>query len=159
AQDIVELQLGLNGHIDALNRGEIERCADSRAFGTRAIVPTNIDDQRVIEFAQVFNGLDHPANLMIRVGGVGTEYFRLVGVHLLLSRIERVPLRQEIRPGSELGIRRNNTELLLVSKNLIAHCVPAHVEFAFHLRDPFRSWMMRRMRTTWHIVEEKRLLW
>src|SRR4029453_13474801 len=62
------------------------------------------------------------------------------------------------RPGGGLGIRRNNTELLLISKNLIAQFVPAHVEFAFHLRDPFRSWMMRRVRTTGHVVEEKRLL-
>ena len=54
------------------------------AFSTRAIIPANIDDQGVIEFAQVFNGLNHPANLMVRVGGVGAEYFRLVGVHLLL---------------------------------------------------------------------------
>src|SRR4029077_11802420 len=95
---------------------------------------------------------------MVRVGSIGTEYFRLVSVHLLLSRIERVPFRQEVRPGSELGIWRNNTELLLVSKNLIAQFVPAHVEFAFHLRDPFRSWVVRRMRTSWHIVEEKGLL-
>src|SRR4029077_8416718 len=110
------------------------------------------------EFAQVLNGLNHPANLMVRVGGVGTEYFRLVSVHLLLSGIERVPLRQEIRPGSQLGVWRNNTELLLVGKNLIAQVVPAHVEFAFHLRDPFWSWVVRRVRTAGHIVEEKRLL-
>src|SRR4030095_12428694 len=96
---------------------------------------------------------------MVRVGSIGAEYFRLMSVHLLLSRIERVPLRQTIGPGSELGIWRNNTELLLVSKNLIAQVVPAHVEFAFHLGDPFRSGVVRRVRTSWHIVEEKGLLW
>src|SRR4029450_9229130 len=122
--------------IDGLDRGEIERCADSRTFGARTIVPTDIDDQSVIQLALIFHGLNHPANLMVRVGGIGTEYFRLMSVHLLLSRIERVPLRQAIGPGSELGIWRNNTEFLLVSKNLIAQFVPAHVEFAFHLRDP-----------------------
>src|SRR4029450_7327505 len=95
---------------------------------------------------------------MVRVGGIGTEYFRLMSVHLLLSRIERVPLRQTIGPGSELGIWRNKTEFLLVSKNLIAQFVPAHVEFAFHLRDPFRSWVVRGVRTAGHIVKEKRLL-
>src|SRR5438876_485890 len=56
------------------------------------------------------------------------------------------------------SIWRDDTELFLVSKDLIAQFVPAHVEFAFHLRDPFRSWMMRRVRTAGHIVEEKRLL-
>ena len=101
-----------------LNRGEIERRPDRGAFGTGAIVPADIDDQRVIEFAQVFHGLNHPANLMVGVGDVGAEYFRLVGVHLLLSGIERVPLRQEVRPGSELGIRRDNAELLLVGEDL-----------------------------------------
>ena len=28
--------------------------------------------------------MNHPTNLMVGVGGVGTEYFRLVGVHFLL---------------------------------------------------------------------------
>src|ERR1041385_5337378 len=94
---------------------------------------------------------------MVRVGSIGAEYFRLMSVHLLLSRIERVPLRQEIRPGSELGIWRNNTELLLVSENLIAQSIPAHVEFAFHLRDPFWRRVMRCVCTAGHIVKEKRL--
>ena len=95
AQDIVELQLGINRHVDALNGGEIEDCSDGGAFGAGAIVPADIDDQRVIEFAQVFHGLNHPANLMVRIGGVGAEYFRLVGVDLFLSGIERVPFRQD----------------------------------------------------------------
>ena len=86
AQDIVELQLGIHGHVDGLNGGEIEDSPDGGAFGTGAIVPADIDDQRVIEFAQVFHGLNDPANLMVRIGDVSAEYFRLVGEHLLLSR-------------------------------------------------------------------------
>src|ERR1044071_6693834 len=95
---------------------------------------------------------------MVRIGGIGAEYFCLVSVHFLLSRIERVPLRQKVRPGSKLCIWRNNTELLLVSENLVAQFVPSHVEFAFHLWDPFGSWVVRGVRTAGHIVQEKRLL-
>ena len=86
AQDIVELQLDIDGHVDGLNGGEIEDRSDGGAFGTGAIVPADIDDQRVIEFAQVFHGLNDPANLMVGIRGVGAEYFRLVGEHLLLRR-------------------------------------------------------------------------
>jgi hypothetical protein len=40
--------LKINGHIDRLIGGEVERRPDRSAFGTRAIVAADIDDQRVI---------------------------------------------------------------------------------------------------------------
>ena len=63
-----------------------------------------------------------------------------------------------IRPRRELGVLRDDPELLLVGKDLLAHFVPAHVELAFHLRDPFRRRVMRRVRATGHVIEEERLL-
>src|SRR5438067_13252654 len=102
AQDIVELQLQINGHIDALNRREIEGRSDGGAFGAGTVVAADIDNQCVIEFTQFFNGLNHPANLMVGIANVSAEYFRLVGIDLLLQGVECLPLREGIRPRSKL---------------------------------------------------------
>ena len=159
AQDVVELQLSFDRHVDALNRGEVERRADRGAFGAGAVVAADVDDQRVIELAQVFHGLDHPADFVVGIGDVGGEDFRLVGEHLLLIGLERIPFRQAVRPGSELGVRGDHAELLLVGENLLAQLVPAHVELALHLCNPLRRRMMRRMRAARDVIEEERLLW
>src|SRR3954454_6628922 len=97
---------------------------------------------------------------MICVCDIGPEYFRLMGKHLLFSGIECIPLSQAIRPRSELSIRRNNTELLLVGKDGFSEFVPAFVEevHGADLIDPFRRRVMRRVRTARHIIEEERLV-
>ena len=56
--------------------------------------------------------LDHPADFMIGVGGIGGEHLGLAGVKLLLDEGERIPSRQPgaaislltIRPGRELRL-------------------------------------------------------
>ena len=73
-----------------------------RAFGARAVVAADVDDQRVVELAQVLDGLDHAADLVVGVGHVGGEHLGLAGEQLLLLGGERVPLRQIVRPGREL---------------------------------------------------------
>jgi arylsulfatase A-like enzyme len=47
---------------------------------------------------------------------------------LLLRRVLVPPLQQVVRPGRELGIRRNHPQLLLVRENLRAHRRVALVE-------------------------------
>ena len=95
AEDVVVLQLGVHGHVDGLNGGEIEDSSDSGAFRTGAIIPADIDDQRVVELAKVFHGLNDPANLMVRVSDISAKYFRLMGKDLLLRGVERIPLRAD----------------------------------------------------------------
>ena len=56
------------------------------AFGAGAVVAADVDDERVIELAQVFHGLDDPADLMVGVGHVGGEDFRLAGEELSSRR-------------------------------------------------------------------------
>ena len=108
----------------------------SRAFGARAVVAADVDDQRVVEFAHVFDCLDHPADLMVGIGHVGGKDLRLADEELLLVGTERVPLRElgaavfglPVRPRRELGIRRDHAEPFLVGEDLLAQLVPALVE-------------------------------
>ena len=87
AQDIVELQLRFDRNIDGLNRGEVEGRADGGAFGAGSVVAADVDDQRVIEFAQVFHRLNDPADLVVGVGDIGGEDIRLTDEHLFSSAL------------------------------------------------------------------------
>ena len=56
--------------------------------------------------AEVFDGLDDPADLMVGVGEVSPIDIRLLDEELLLLPAERIPLRQFFRPRRQLGVRR-----------------------------------------------------
>src|SRR5260370_20563420 len=77
-----------------------------------------------------------------------------------LIGIERIPFGQTIRPGSELGIRRDHAELLLVGKDRLAQVIPAFVEQVqvADLLDPLRRRGMGSMRAAWDVIEEERVL-
>src|SRR6201984_3668084 len=51
-------KLVLHRYFNAIERGELVRGAVDHAFGARAVVATDIDDQGVVEFAEIFNGLE-----------------------------------------------------------------------------------------------------
>ena len=91
-----------------------------RAFGAGAVVAADVDDQRVVELAHVLDRLDHAADLVVGIGDVGGEDLGLAGEQLLLVGVERVPLRQVVRPRRELRVRRDDAEPLLVGEDLLA---------------------------------------
>ena len=71
-------------HRNAIEGGEFVRRAVDHPFGARAVVATDIDDQGVVEFAQVFDGLDDPADLIVGIGEVSAIDIRLLDEELLL---------------------------------------------------------------------------
>ena len=99
-------KLILDRHLNAIEGGELVRRAVEHAFGARAVVAADIDDQGIVEFAQVFDGLNDAADLMVGVGEIGAIDVRLLDEELLLFKAERIPLRQLLRPRRQLGVRR-----------------------------------------------------
>ena len=89
-------KLVLHRHFNAIESGELVRRAVEHAFGARAVVATDIDDQGVVELAEVFDGLDDPADLMVGIGEVGSIDIRLLDEELLLVPTEGIPLRQTL---------------------------------------------------------------
>ena len=71
--DIVIFQLISDRYINGFEGGLVERSADGAAFGTRAIVAANVDDQRVVELARVLYCLNDTANFVIGIGHVRSE--------------------------------------------------------------------------------------
>ena len=89
-------ELVLHRHGNAIEGGELVRRAIEHAFGARAVVAADIDDQGVVEFAQVFDRLDDPADLVVGIGEVGPIDVRLPDEELLLFKAQRVPFRQTL---------------------------------------------------------------
>src|SRR5262249_27089927 len=118
----------VDGHINSLNRRHIEDRSHCGALRARAIVAAYVYDQRVIKFAQVFNRLNDPTNLMVCIRDVSCKDLCLMSKQLLLIGIECIPLRQAIWPRSQLSSGRNDSKPLLVRKDCLAQFVPASVE-------------------------------
>ena len=83
-QNGIPEELVLDRHGDAVEGRELVRRAVEHAFGARAVVAADVDDQGVVEFAQVLDRLDHPADLVVGVGKVGPIDVRLLDEELLL---------------------------------------------------------------------------
>ena len=148
-------------NVDALNRRHFVGGADGGAFGAGAIVAADIDDQRVVELAHVFDGLDDPADFMVGVGQVGGVDVRLADEQFLLVGVQRVPfLEKVLGPRRQLGVVRNDAELFLVGEDLLAERVPALVEQVqvADFLDPLRRGVVRRVRAAGHVVAEERLV-
>src|ERR1700747_1878398 len=77
-------KLVLHRYFNAIESGELVRGAVEHAFGARAVVAADIDDQGVVELAEVFNGLGDPADLMVGICKVSSIDIRLLDEEFLL---------------------------------------------------------------------------
>jgi hypothetical protein len=96
-------ELILDRHRDAIKGRELVWRAVQHAFGARTVVATDVDDQGVVEFAEVFDGLDNPTDLMIGVGKIRPVDIRLLDEELLFFKTKGIPLRQFFRPRCQLA--------------------------------------------------------
>src|SRR5215467_1691188 len=166
--NIIELQLFLDGNIDALNSCHLVRGTDDGAFRARAIVTTDVNDERVVEFAHVLDSLDHTADLMVGVCRICREYIRLADEKFLLVIRKCVPFLKlgatkcslAIRPRRELGTRGDDAEPFLVSENRLTKMFPSLVEqmHVADLLDPLRGGLVWRMRSAGDVINKKRLV-
>ncbi len=148
--------LRLHRHGNTIECGVLVRRAVEHAFRARAVVAADVDDQGVVEFAEVFDRLDDAADLIVGVGKVGTIDVRLLDEELFLQRTERIPLRQFLRPRRQFRVLGHDAQSLLVGEDGLANLVPALVEemHVADLLDPLRRRMMRRVRGARHVIDE-----
>ena len=69
---------------DAVEVGHLVEHAVHAAFGAGAVVADVVDDQRVVELADVLDGLHDAADLVVGVRGEGGEHLHLPGEQPLL---------------------------------------------------------------------------
>ena len=96
-------ELVFDRHGNAVEGGELVRRAVEHAFGARAVVAADVDDQGVVELAEVFDRLDDPTDLIVSVGKVGAINIRLANEELLLFQTQGIPLRQSSGQGVSLA--------------------------------------------------------
>ena len=156
-QDVVPQELILDRHGDPIERSELVRRAIDHAFRTRAVVAADINDQSVVELAQVFDGLDDSADFVVGVREVRPVNVRLPDKEFLLLPAEGIPLRQILRPRGQLCIIGHDPKSFLVGKDGVAQFVPAAVEqmHVADLLDPFRRRMMWRVCAARHVVHKE----
>ena len=138
----------------------VER-AVQRPFRARAVVAADVDDERVVEFAHVFDRLNDAADFMVGIGRVGGENFRLRARKSSSRRATACPISSQEAPsghGVSLRTRRDHAQPLLVGEDLLAQLVPAHVELALELVDPFLGRLVRRVAAAGHVIDEERLI-
>ena len=143
---------------DAVEIGHLVEHADHAALGARAVVADDVDEQRVVQLAQILDRLHEPADLVVGVLGECGEYFHLPREEPLLVGGERVPILDVLRLGRELGVLRERCPAFSAARRFLAVLVPAAVELALVLLDPLLRHVVRRMRRAGGEVHEERLV-
>src|SRR4030095_11640435 len=86
---LVPEELIFDRHGDTIKRGKLVRRPVEHPFGARAVVAADIEDQRVIQFAKVFDCLDYTADLVVGVGEVRAVHVSLLDKEILLVPAKR----------------------------------------------------------------------
>ena len=128
------------------------------AFARATVVAGDVNDERVIEDPEIFDRIDHTADLIVGV-------LHVAGVDLHLPRQHRLQRVRHVLPGldllrsdRELSISGDDAQLLLAGEDLFAQLVPTLVELPLVLVRPFCVHGVRRVRATRCEVDEERLV-
>src|SRR4029077_19912765 len=73
----VPQKLIFDRHGDTIKCGELVRRTVEHTLGTRSIVAADVEDQRVTQFAKVFDCLDDTADLVVGVGEIRAVHVSL----------------------------------------------------------------------------------
>ena len=96
--------------------------------------------------------------VVVGLGEVAGVDLHHVGIELLLLGVEGIPGGYPLAALGQLGVGRNDAQLLLPRQGLLAHLVPALVELALVFGDPFLFRVMRRMCGAGRVIKEERLV-
>ncbi len=161
APDIIPFHLRFHRHlVDTIEERDLVRRTQRAALGAGTIIAVDVDDERVVEPAQVLKGLDHAADLVVIIGAIGGEDFHLPDEEFLLLVCELIPgLENVIGPGCQLRILGDHAKLLLVLEDGFAQLVVALVKQVqgADLLHPFLGRVMRRMGGAGCVLDEDRL--
>ena len=127
-------------------------------LGTRAVVAGDVDEQGVIQLADVLQRLLESPDLVIGVLQEAGEHLGLACEETPLFCRQRVPRLDVLWPVAQPGVRRDHAQLLLALERFISYLVPALVELALVLVGPRLRHMVRRMDRPGGVVDEERLV-
>ena len=100
--------------------GHLVEGAVHGALGRGAVVADDVVDDRVVEDAEVVDGVDQPADVVVGVLEEPGVDLHLAGQHRLELVGHVVPGGDLVVPGGELGVGRDHPELLLPGEGALA---------------------------------------
>ena len=159
AELVDHLQLVCHRFGDAVEIGVLVGAAVRAALGARTIVADDIEDQRVVEAAELLERVDQPPCLVVGHFGEAGEHLHLSREQPFLVGRQRVPRADILRTRRELRALGHHAHRDLPLERLLAHRVPAGVELAAIAVAPFGRDMVRRMGRAGRVIEEERLVW
>ena len=154
--EVGELVLERLGHL--VERGEGVVVADPSAVAGGPVVAGDVHDQGVVEHAEVVDGLDDAADLVVGDVGERGHHLLVAAAHDLLVVAEVVPVGHDVGLRGEHGVGWDDAELLLAGQRLVADRVPAGVEAALVLVAPRGGNLHRRVGAGRGEVDEERLV-
>ena len=150
-------ELLLGGEGDPVLHRQLVEGAGERSLQARAVVPEDVDDERVVELAHLLDRVEQAADVPVGVLLEAGVDLHLPRVQLLLAVRERVPGGERVRSRREHRIRRDHAQRLLPFEGLLAEHVPPLVELAAVLLAPLDRDLVRRVRAPGRVVDEPRL--
>ena len=122
--------------LHAVEVGHLVVHADHAALGARAVVAGDVEDQRVVQFADLLDRIHETADMVIGVGDEAGEHLGLAAEQFLVRFRQRIPGGEILRLRRQLRVGGNDARLLLPLEGRLAHLVPALIELAVELLDP-----------------------
>ena len=141
--------------LNAVEEGVLVEHAVRAALGAGSVVAEDVEDERVVELAHLFERLKEAADFVVAVFAEGGVDLHLMGEEFFLVRVEGVPILDGLGLGCEFGAGGNDAELDLASERLFAEFVPALIELAFVFGDPLFGHVVRSMRCSRSEVDEE----
>ena len=143
---------------DAVEREDLVVAAVGPAFGARAVVAHDVEEDRVVELTHVAKRIHQPADFVVGVLGEAGEGFHLAREQPFLIGGQRIPGRNLGRTGRQLRTGRHHPQLDLTGQRLFAQRVPAPIELAAILLRVLLRGVMRRMRRSGGEIHVERLV-
>ena len=121
----------------------------------RCTVITHDNHDRVVEFTDCFEMIEHPTNVVIGVSQEAGVDLHHSGIGALLFFGKRCPLLNPFWARREFCARREDAEIKLALMSCGAPLVPTHIEFAGIAIDVLTRRLMRGMTSARGKVEEE----
>jgi hypothetical protein len=159
---VPQLAHALDHQLGGAQVGRLDQQLGDRAgegpLGGSAVVADDVVDQRVVQDAQVGEGVDEPADMVVGVLQEPGVDLHLPGQRRLEVVALGIPGRDLVVAGGQLGVLGDDPELLLAGEGLLPHRVPALVEPPPVLVGPLGWHMVGGMGGTGGEVHEQRLV-
>jgi hypothetical protein len=126
------------------------------ALGARAVVPDDVENQRVVELTEIFECRDQSADLNIGVFPEAREDLHLAREQALFICAQPIPILDGIRLWGELRFSSDDAKRFLTRKRLITQFVPSLVELSLVLGDPLFRHVVRSVSRAGREVDEER---